>query len=61
MVRRYADEDNSSVEAFVEQAFDEQFKILNSATADMTQSDIQDIFAGWATTTGGVTLEQFSR
>ncbi|CAM9909317.1 unnamed protein product [Ascophyllum nodosum] len=39
--------------------FDEQEKILNRATAEMTQAQVEDIFANWATYTGVVSLEDF--
>lgn len=61
MVKLYSDEDDDVVESFVDLVFEGQEKILNSATTDMTQTEIQDIFAAWAAIAGGVTAEEFAR
>lgn len=60
VVKLYSDEDDDVVESFVDLVFEGQEKILNSATTDMTQTEIQDIFAAWAAIAGGVTAEEFA-
>ena len=61
VVRLYSNGDERAIASFFTMVFDEQEKILNRATAEMTQAQVEDIFANWATYTGVVSLEDFRR
>lgn len=61
VVRVYSNGDESAVEYFIESVFEGQEDILNDATADFTQSQVESIFAAWAVDTGSVTVDDFRR
>lgn len=61
VVKLYSADDTAVVESFVDRVFEGQEQILSSATADMTQTEIQEMFAVWAASAGGVTAEEFAR
>lgn len=57
----YYASNQDKTEAFVGHVFEEQGRILNDATSDMTQAEILAIFAGWARESAGITSDSFSR
>ncbi|CAM9234266.1 unnamed protein product [Laminaria digitata] len=61
VVRFYSDADDAAVETFLTTVFSEQRKILNKATADKTQAEIESIFELWALATGVVSVNEFQR
>lgn len=60
VVKDHFEEDDEVVESFVGRVFEGQNQILNSATAEMTQGEIQDIFAGWAADVTGISTKEFA-
>lgn len=60
-VRFFSKADNAVVESFLTSVFDGQQEILNGATEDMTQDQIEDIFADWAADTGSISIGDFKR
>lgn len=61
VVRVYSDGDESAVESFMQSVFEGQEDILNDATADISQSQVEAIFSAWAVNTGAVIGDDFRR
>lgn len=59
-VRLITDGDDASVASFFTAVFDEQDHISNRATENMTQRQIGAIFASWATSTTGISVDDFN-
>lgn len=61
VVRVYSDGDESAVESFMQSVLEGQEDILNDATADLSQSQVEAIFSAWAVDTGAVIVDDFRR
>lgn len=61
MVKVYTSGDDDAIASFFTTVFSGQDDILNDATSELNQAEIDDIFANWATATGVLTLDDFRR
>lgn len=59
-VRLISDGDDVSVASFFTAVFDGQDQISNDATESMTQRNIEAILASWATSTTGISVDDFN-
>lgn len=60
-MKLYTSGDDDAIASFITAVFNGQAEILNAATSELNQAEVEDIFANWATATGVLSLDDFRR